>query len=83
MEKFRDLGHPALDEYGNRLLYNWNSAGVQFGTYRREADGTYVIHYYDPVDEKQTIFVELSYYLDEDMGTVNRIVWRRYEAGRL
>ena len=26
---------------------------------------------------------ELSYYLDEDMGTVNRIVWRRYEAGRL
>ena len=25
----------------------------------------------------------LSYYLDEDMGTVNRIVWRRYEAGRL
>ena len=56
---------------------------MQFGTYRREADGTYVIHYYDPVDEKQTIFVELSYYLDEDMGTVNRIVWRRYEAGRL
>ena len=83
MEKFRDLGHPALDDYGNRLLYNWNSAGVQFGTYRRESDGTYVIHYYDPVDEKQTIFVELSYYLDGDGGTVNRIVWRRYEAGRL
>ena len=49
----------------------------------KQKDGTYVIHYYDPVDEKQTIFVELSYYLDEDMGTVNRIVWRRYEAGRL
>ncbi|MBQ8094434.1 MAG: chitobiase/beta-hexosaminidase C-terminal domain-containing protein, partial [Clostridia bacterium] len=82
MEKFRDLGHPALDEYGNRLLYNWNSANVQFGTYRYEGDGQYAIHYYDPVDEKQTIFVELSYYLDEDGGNVERIVWRRYLVTR-
>ena len=82
MEKFRDLGHPALDEYGNRLLYNWNSANVQFGTYRHEEDGTYAIHYYDPVDEKQTIFVELSYYLDTDGGTITKIVWRRYLVTR-
>lgn len=82
MAKFRDLGHPALDDYGNRLLYNWNSANVQFGTYRHEDDGTYAIHYYDPVDEKQTIFVELSYYLDEDGGAVTKIVWRRYQITR-
>ena len=36
-----------------------------------------MIHYYDPVDEKATIFVELSYYLDAS-GNVARIVWQRY-----
>lgn len=77
MEKFRDLGHPERDELGNRLLYNYDSAGLQFGTYRCEADGSYAIHYYYPVGEKKDIFVELSYYLDEEKN-VQRIVWQRY-----
>ena len=77
MEKFRDLGHPDLDEEGNRLLYNWNSAGTQFGTYRYEGNGTHAIHYYYPVGDKNEVFVELSYYLDEDKN-VSRIVWQRY-----
>lgn len=38
-----------------------------------------MIHYYDPVDDKATIFVELSYYLDAS-GNVERIVWQRYLA---
>ena len=76
MAKFRDLGQAALNDTGDRLLYNWNSANQQFGTYRSQGDGTFVIHYYDPVDEKASIFVELSYYLDAD-GTVKRIVWQR------
>ena len=75
MEKYRDLGHPELDEFGNRLLYNWNSAGEQFGTYRYQEDGSYAIHYYYPVGEKKEIFVELSYYLDENKN-VERIVWQ-------
>lgn len=79
MDKFRDLGHVALDDDGNRLLYNWNSANVQFGTYRKDADGGYAIHYYDPIDEKQTIFAELTYYLSADMGEVSHILWRRYQ----
>ncbi len=79
MAKFQDLGRPALDDEGNRLLYNRDSAGHTFGTYRREEDGSYAIHYYYPVDEKHTIFVELSYYLDEK-GKVARIVWQRYRS---
>lgn len=79
--KFQDLGQAALDEEGNRLLYNISSknlpAGMQFGTFRKEADGNFAIHYYYPVDEKHTIFVELSYYLDA-AGDVQRIVWQRY-----
>lgn len=78
VDKFQDLGNPALDEDGNRLLYNLNSAGTTFGTYRKEETG-YVIHYYYPVGEKNEIFVELSYYLDEE-GNVARIVWQRYMA---
>ena len=58
-------------------MYNWDSANVQFGTYRVTEDGTFAIHYYDSVDEKNTIFVELSYYLDKN-GDVARIVWQRY-----
>ncbi len=77
VEKFRDLGHPVLDDLGNRLLYNWNSQGYQFGSYQREADGCFAIHYYYPVNEKNTIFVELSYYLNDE-GKVARIVWQRY-----
>lgn len=77
MDKFRDLGQAALDEDGNRLLYNYDSANVQFGTYRKEADGNYALHYYYPVGDKKTIFVELSYYLNES-GEVARIVWQRY-----
>lgn len=77
MDKFRDLGHPDLDEAGNRLLYNYNSAGTQFGTYRHEGDGQYAIHYYYPVGDKNEVFVELSYYLDEAKN-VERIVWQRY-----
>ncbi|MFR8977056.1 MAG: chitobiase/beta-hexosaminidase C-terminal domain-containing protein [Christensenellales bacterium] len=77
--KFRDLGQAALDKEGNRLLYNYNSANTQFGTYRSNGDGTFAIHYYDPVDDKATIFVELSYYLDAS-GNVERIVWQRYLA---
>ena len=79
MEKFRDLGHPDLDENGNRLLYNYNSANTQFGTYRYEGDGVHAIHYYYPVGDKNEIFVELSYYLDADKN-VERIVWQRYLA---
>ena len=77
MEKFRDLGHPPRDDEGNRLLYNWDSKGYQFGTYRHEGNGLYAIHYYYPVGEKNDIFVELSYYLDAE-GNVERIVWQRY-----
>lgn len=77
MNKFQDLGHPALDDDGNRLLYNLNSGGYMFGTYRKEPDGTYAIHYYTPVDDKHSIFLELSYYLDVN-GIVSRIVWQRY-----
>ena len=79
MDKFRDLGQAALDDDGNRLLYNWNSANVQFGTYRLESDGRYALHYYYPVDDNNTIFVELSYYLDEE-GNVERVVWQRYQS---
>ena len=75
--KFRDLGQAALDSDGNRLLYNYNSANTQFGTYRREADGNYAIHYYYPIGDDKEIFVELSYYLDGN-GEVARIVWQRY-----
>lgn len=79
--KFQDLGQAALDDDGNRLLYNISSEslppGNQFGSFRKEADGNFAIHYYYPVDEKLTIFVELSYYLDES-GDVARIVWQRY-----
>ena len=77
MAKFRDLNNPALDDQGNRLLYNYNSANLQFGTYKREADGSCAIHYYYPVGDKNEIFVELSYYLDEN-DNVTRIVWQRY-----
>ena len=77
MAKFRDLNNPPLDDEGNRLLYNYNSANIQFGTYKHEADGSYAIHYYYPVGDKNEVFVELSYYLDAD-GNVARIVWQRY-----
>lgn len=77
LNKFRDLGQAALDSDGNRLLYNYNSANTQFGTYRKESDGNYAIHYYYPIGDNGTIFAELSYYLDED-GSVARIVWQRY-----
>lgn len=77
MEKFRDLGHPDLDAEGNRLLYNWNSAGTQFGTYRYQSNGKHAIHYYYPVDDNNQVFVELTYYLDQDKS-VERIVWQRY-----
>ena len=77
MDKFQDLGHPSLDDDGNRLLYNLNSGGYMFGTFRKEGDGRHAIHYYAPVDEKHSAFLELSYYLDEK-GVVERIVWQRY-----
>ncbi len=77
MDKFQDLGHPSLDNDGNRLLYNLNSGGYTFGTFRKESDGFHAIHYYTPVDEKHTAFLELSYYLD-GKGIVQRIVWQRY-----
>lgn len=77
LEKFRDLGQAALDSDGNRLLYNYNSANTQFGTYRKESDGHYALHYYYPIGDNKEIFVELSYYLDEN-GAVARIVWQRY-----
>ena len=77
MDSFRDLGQAALDDDGNRLLYNYNSGNYQFGTYRKEEDGSYAIHYYYPVGDKHEIFVELSYYLDDE-GKVERIVWQRY-----
>ncbi|MBQ7827664.1 MAG: chitobiase/beta-hexosaminidase C-terminal domain-containing protein, partial [Clostridia bacterium] len=77
MEKFQDLGQAPLDSEGNRLLYNLNSAGYKFGTYRHEGDGNYAIHYYYPVGENHEVFVELSYYLDKE-GNVARIVWQRY-----
>ena len=48
-----------------------------FGTYRREADGSYAIHYYYPIGDKNEVFVELSYYLDGE-GNVARILWQRY-----
>lgn len=79
MEKYQDLGQAPLDEDGNRLLYNLNSAGYKFGSYRYEGDGRYAIHYYYPVGDKNEIFVELSYYLDEN-GDVERIVWQRYTS---
>ncbi|MCI7735924.1 MAG: chitobiase/beta-hexosaminidase C-terminal domain-containing protein [Clostridiales bacterium] len=77
MALFQDLGHPPLDDDGNRLLYNYNSANTMFGTYRREADGSYAIHYYYPIGDKNEVFVELSYYLDGE-GNVARILWQRY-----
>ena len=77
MEKFQDLGHPALDAEGNRLLYNLDSAGHTFGTFQQEKDGQYAIHYYTPVDEKRSAFIELSYYLTNS-GEVEHIVWSRY-----
>ena len=77
MEKFQDLGQAPLDSEGNRLLYNLNSGGYKFGTYRHEGDGNYAIHYYYPVGENREVFVELSYYLDQN-GDVARIVWQRY-----
>lgn len=77
LAKFRDLGQAALDEAGNRLLYNLNSGNYQFGTYRMEADGLYAIHYYYPIGDDRKIFVELSYYLNEN-NEVARIVWQRY-----
>ena len=79
MGKFQDLGQAPLDAQGNRLLYNLNSAGYKFGTYRLESDGNYAIHYYYPVGENQEVFVELSYYLNKE-GDVARIVWQRYES---
>ena len=75
--KFQDLGQAELDDAGNRLLYNLNSGNYKFGTYRREADGNFAIHYYYPVGDDHKIFVELSYYLDAQ-GEVARIVWQRY-----
>ena len=77
LSKFRDLGQAALDENGNRLLYNYNSGNYQFGTYRKEANGNYAIHYYYPIGDKKEVFVELSYYLDGN-NEVERIVWQRY-----
>lgn len=77
LAKFRDLGQAALDDAGNRLLYNLNSGNYQFGTYRMEADGLYAIHYYYPIGDDRKIFVELSYYLNEN-NEVARIVWQRY-----
>ena len=77
LSKFRDLGQAALDANGNRLLYNYNSGNYQFGTYRKEANGNYAIHYYYPIGDDKLIFVELSYYLNET-GKVERIVWQRY-----
>ena len=77
LAKFRDLGQAALDADGNRLLYNLNSGNYQFGTFRKEADGNYAIHYYYPIGDDRKIFVELSYYLDQNQE-VARIVWQRY-----
>lgn len=77
LAKFRDLGQAALDADGNRLLYNYNSGNYQFGTYRKEATGTYAIHYYYPIGDDRWIFVELSYYLNDELE-VERIVWQRY-----
>jgi len=77
LAKFRDLGQAALDADGNRLLYNYNSGNYQFGTYRKESDGNYAIHYYYPIGDDRKIFVELSYYLDGNLE-VERIVWQRY-----
>lgn len=77
LAKFRDLGQAALDADGNRLLYNYNSGNYQFGTYRKEADGNYAIHYYYPIGDNKEIFVELSYYMDKNQEVV-RIVWQRY-----
>ncbi len=80
IEKFMDLGHPALDDNGSRLLYNQDSAGKKFGVYRKDDDGNYAIHYYCPADTKETIFIELAYFLNEDNGTVTHILWERYVA---
>jgi len=79
MAKYRDLGQAPLDADGNRLLYNLNSGNYQFGTYRKEADGNHAIHYYYPIGDKKEVFVELSYYLDEN-DEVERIVWQRYQS---
>ena len=79
MEKYQDLGQAPLDSEGNRLLYNLNSGGYKFGTYRHEGNGRYAIHYYYPVGENHEVFVELSYYLNE-AGIVERIVWQRYKS---
>ena len=77
LEKYRDLGQAALDAYGNRLLYNYDSGNYQFGTYQREENGNHAIHYYYPIGDKREVFVELSYYLNAE-GEVERIVWQRY-----
>jgi len=79
LAKYRDLGQAPLDADGNRLLYNLNSGNYQFGTYRKEADGHYAIHYYYPIGDNKEVFVELSYYLDENQE-VERIVWQRYQS---
>ena len=79
MEKYQDLGQAPLDQEGNRLLYNLNSGGYKFGTYRHEGNGQYAIHYYYPVGENHEVFVELSYYLDTE-GCVERIIWQRYKS---
>lgn len=44
-----------------------------------KATARYALHYYYPVDDNNTIFVELSYYLDEE-GNVERVVWQRYQS---
>ena len=79
-DKFRDLGS-FPNENGERTLYNYSDSDVQlntmFGTYRKEADGTFALHYYYPTNDKA--FVELSYYSDAN-GVVNRIVWTRYRS---
>lgn len=79
-DKFRDLGS-FPNENGERTLYNYSDSSVQlntmFGTYRKEADGTFALHYYYPTDDKA--FVELSYYTGAD-GNVSRIVWTRYRS---
>ena len=77
LEKYRDLGQAPLDADGNRLLYNYDSGNYQFGTYRKESTGNHAIHYYYPIGDKREVFVELSYYLDDNLD-VDRIVWQRY-----
>lgn len=79
-DKFRDLGSPP-NANGERTLYNYSDPQVQlnttFGTWRKEADGTFALHYYYPTNDRA--FVELSYYTNAE-GNVNRIVWTRYRS---